>query len=235
MRSPGLIALLALFPSCGCASLPDPGEATDAGIDHIILGVGDLDSGIAEMERRTGVRATYGGSHPGAGTRNALISLGPTVYLEILAPDPAQHVDDPEVRALRAMTRLKPIGWAVQPESAEAFRMRLERIGFVFSDATSASRARPDGIRLEGFTFALTRPEHALAPFFIRWSAWPTHPARTSPPGCRFRSLTLSAADPQALERIVRPLDVQPVLVRRAARSDIRLSLSCPRGRVVFH
>ncbi len=63
-------------------------------IDHIILGVNDLQKGIEEFERRTGVKAVYGGAHPGRGTHNALASLGePGSYLEILAPNPEDSVD----------------------------------------------------------------------------------------------------------------------------------------------
>lgn len=104
------------------ACITEPPQMTSpspaaAHIDHIILGTADLDSGIAQLQRLTGVRAAVGGVHPGRGTRNALMSLGGNTYLELLAPDPAQSVHTAEVRDLRAYSSLTPVGWAVSGTS----------------------------------------------------------------------------------------------------------------------
>ena len=58
-------------------------------IDHLIYGALDLETAVADIDKRFGVRAGSGGKHTGQGTHNKLLSLGPKTCLEIIAPDPS--------------------------------------------------------------------------------------------------------------------------------------------------
>src|SRR6202162_3732919 len=97
-------------------------------LDHILLGCNDLDRGMAFVEEHTGVRAAFGGVHPGRGTRNALLSLGEKHYLEIIAPDP-QQAGAPDTRNLQELVEPRLVGWAAHPGDINQFAVHLHHAG----------------------------------------------------------------------------------------------------------
>jgi hypothetical protein len=152
-------------------------------LDHILIGSPDLDKGIAFIENVTGVRAAFGGVHPGAGTQNALLSLGKSRYLEIIAPDPKQPVSA-DARDLRKLDEPVIVGWAQHPGDIEAFAQRLKGEGFELVGPKPGSRKRPDGRVLHWKTLALKDDANGLFPFFIEWGAGSMHPSIDAPQGC---------------------------------------------------
>jgi len=197
-------------------------------LDHILLGTSDLDAGIAFVETHTGLRAAFGGVHPGRGTRNALLSLGERHYLEIIAPDPEQAgAADPY--GLRALSAPRLITWAVHPASIEEQAGRLRRAGLAFDGPTAGARKRPDGRVLEWKTLVLKDTRGGLLPFFIEWSAGSVHPSADAPQGCRLVRFEAGAEDPEELRRTFNVLGVEVSAVR-GRRSELRAALSGPAG-----
>jgi hypothetical protein len=202
-------------------------------IDHVMVGVSDLDRGIAEMERLTGVQAVRGGAHPGKGTRNALMSLGARTYLEIIAPDPAQHVRSADAAMLRKSKRPTVIGWAVSAADRRELRRRADAAGLALTPWQPGSRVMPNGRMLKWRTFGYARDSDPNLPFFIAWSDPRLHPSRTSPGGCRLQSMTLGDPRPAKLHRAIAPLGLN-VQVETAQREHMRIMLRCPKGQVAI-
>src|SRR5712664_1765942 len=117
-------------------------------LDHFILGCADLDRGIDFVEQHTGVRAAFGGVHPGRGTRNALLSLGERHYLEIMALDPAQNVAPvpgsrpSQIAKLRELKEPRIVGWAVHSGDLDQFAARLREARIEFEGPRAGSRQR---------------------------------------------------------------------------------------------
>ena len=199
-------------------------------LDHILFGCNDLDSGVALMEQKTGVRAGVGGVHPGRGTRNALLSLGDRHYLEIIAPDPAQgKVADPLAGLLRSLSAPRLVGWAAHPGDSDAFAAKLKQAGTAFTGPTIGSRARPDGRMLRWKTIHLADDHDGLLPFFIEWDSNATHPSKDAPTGCRLETFALRDPDPAALIKICQQLELD-VMVERGEKRELRMRIVGPEG-----
>ena len=181
----------------------DDMPSVSADLDHILLGANDLDHGIDWMQERSGVRAIFGGVHPGRGTRNALLSLGPRRYLEIIAPDPQQasaSSGNDMVNRLRAIqepgspTRAgfarggveepRLIGWAAHTNDLASLMQKAAAAGIAIENLRDGSRVRPDGKTLQWKSFALKKDFDGLLPFFIEWNRSSIHPSEDAPSGC---------------------------------------------------
>jgi hypothetical protein len=200
-------------------------------LDHIIVGIDDLDRGIGWMEEHTGVRAVFGGVHPGRGTRNALLSLGPRKYLEIMAPDPQQPSQSwyKEVRTLRE-PRL--VGWAAHTEDITTLAKKALAAGFAIDGPNDGSRVRPDGKTLRYKLFTLKDDRGGLLPFiFIEWSRESVHPSADAPAGCTLARFLLQSPAPQELAKACQDLGLD-VAVEHGEKPLLRARIGSPRGDV---
>ncbi|MBZ5678818.1 MAG: VOC family protein [Acidobacteriia bacterium] len=203
-------------------------------LDHILLGCNDLDQGIAFVEEHTGIRAAFGGVHPGRGTRNALLSLGDQHYLEIIAPDPKQDSAQPfaaqTLATIKGLSNPRLIGWAAHPGDIEALAKKLHDAGIATQGPWPGSRARPDGRVLSWKSLVLADDRHGLLPFFIEWSADSVHPSVDAPAGCRLERFAVADPDPAGLERTFQRLGID-VPVERGERPQLRARINGPKGK----
>src|SRR4030095_9956098 len=159
-------------------------------VDHLVYATINLNQGIAEIEKILGVKATPGGQHPGRGTRNALVALGPTAYLEIIGPDPEQPVpQEPRSFGIDRLDRAKLVTWAMKATDLTQLRNEAVRKGVQYTTVKDGARQRPDGIRLSWAVINPAVPEaEGILPFFIDWGQSP-HPAETAVQGSTLVSL----------------------------------------------
>jgi hypothetical protein len=197
-------------------------------LDHILLGCKDLERGIALVEQRTGVRATFGGVHPGRGTQNALLSLGTRRYLEIIAPDPKQSGPQ-QYAVITKLTEPRLIGWAAHPGDLRSFAAKLANSGIAAGGPAPGSRRRPDGRVLQWQTLTLKANASDLLPFFIEWSADSVHPSVDSPKGCSLLRFEAASPDPEAFSKQVALLGLDLPIVK-GDNPQLRATISGPKA-----
>ena len=221
---PGLAALAGVVTSCATSPARSPSD----GIDHVVLAISDLDRGIEQLGELCGVMPVRGGEHGHTGTENALLSMGPGAYIEVLAPQDGAQLP-PELQPLRTVANLTPVSWAVATRNADLLSQMLRAHGYTVSEPQAGSRETTEGSVIRWRTFQLTGQKIEGAPFFIEWAAGIPHPAATSPPGCPLLSLELHTPHDEQLRRLMRLLNVQGE-VTYGETSRMRMTLQGPRA-----
>src|SRR5262245_47236609 len=201
-------------------------------VDHVVFAAPDLDRGIDEVERLTGVRATPGGRHPAWGTHNALLALGPRTYLEIIAPDPGQPPPaTPRPFRLDGLTRPRLVAWAARGTRLGRLRGEAALHGVSLGDVGGGSRQRPDGVLLSWeLTDPRATPANGVIPFFIDWGASP-HPAETAARGLTLIHLRAEHPDAEQLIDALGRLGIA-LPVRRDEQLALIAVIDSPGGRV---
>lgn len=210
----------------------DPPRALLSAVDHLVYATPDLQAGVDGIERLLGVRAAAGGQHPGRGTRNALLALGPSSYLEIIGPDPEQpKPEQPRPFGIDEITAPKLVTWAAKGSDLESLAKNARASGVRLGDVTPGSRRRADGVLL---AWRYTDPRTVIAggvvPFFIDWGQTP-HPAATATGGASLVDLRAEHPDADTVQRSLRRLGLD-LRVARGVSPALIATISGPRGRV---
>ncbi|MFS8097542.1 VOC family protein [Lentzea alba] len=164
-------------------------------IDHLVYAAPELDAAVDAIEERFGVRASGGGQHLGLGTHNRLLALGPTTYLEIIAPDPRQPEPAlPRPFGVDGVTTPRLVGWAVTCDDIVQARDAAARAGFDPGEVIDGRRRTDSGdvLRWRLTSNALVG---GVVPFLISWGDTPS-PALSAPGGLVLESLHVEHPDP---------------------------------------
>jgi hypothetical protein len=191
------------------SSSPSPAPV-EPRLDHLVYATPNLAATVTEFRAATGLDPAPGGRHVGRGTRNLLVGLGPSSYLEIigpddeLAPEPGQQMPFgiADLEAPRLLT------WAVHPVDLEAAVAASAGAGADLGAIAAMGRDRPDGVRL-AWRLATTYPAPfgGVTPFLIDWGTGP-HPTAADLPNARLFSLRGMHPDPAVVTPVLDAIGV---------------------------
>lgn len=165
-------------------------------LDHLAVTCRDLSEGVAAVEAALGVSLAPGGRHDHMGTWNRLLSLGPGLYLEVIAPDPAAPRP--------AWPRWFDLDRSAGPPRLSHWVARVGDLDAALADAPDGAGVATDLAR-GAFRWRMGVPATGRLPFddafpaLIEWRAG-GHPADRLPDaGCRLSRLTVRHPEAQAL------------------------------------
>ena len=176
-------------------------SVTPNGIDHLVFASADIERGMDDIESLLGVRPVRGGHHPQYGTHNALLSLGPGVYLEVIARDPelpapqrGALIDIPTTAGSQLVT------WVFRTEDIRATASGAANAAIGIGKVESGSRTKPDGSQIKWqLTDPYAMPLDGAVPFLINWGST-LHPSLALPSGGRLLELVIEHPEPDRVQ-----------------------------------
>jgi len=203
-------------------------------LDHIVIAHPNLDQAREEFADLTGCAPAYGGPHVGGGTHNALVSLGDSVYVELISPDPDQLGSDQGDKKggladrLSALRGSQLLAWAARSSSLDEVGAAINQrdAGIKASAPFAMARKQPDGTTLNWQLMNLSQHELAgFAPFYIDWLRCP-HPTTTNPVAGQFESFVIRHPD-NALQALAEGVDN---VVAETGAPQAVLRFTAPKG-----
>ncbi|MFI5735365.1 VOC family protein [Kribbella sp. NPDC051587] len=159
-------------------------------LDHLVLATPDLLATVERFAAATGVRPVEGGRHEAWGTRNYLVGLGGTTYLELIGPDP-----DATATSMFDVSDERLLTWAIHPADLEPALAAAGTAGADLGEIFPGSRTTPAGDVLNWRVTGIEpHPYDGVVPFLIDWEDTP-HPSTSLP---AVELLDFRATHPQA-------------------------------------
>ena len=203
-------------------------------LDHLVYATPNLANTVAALHAQLGVAPSAGGQHPTLGTRNALLALGPRVYLEIVGPDPDQPTPaTPRWFGIDSLSAPRLVAWCAAAPDVARLHARAGAAGVPLGEVRQGGRVRPDGVALN---WHVTTPpdtiERGVVPFFIDWLDSP-HPADTAAAGATLVDFHAEHVNPDLLRSHYTALSVD-VPVHSALGVALVAVIDGPYGRVTL-
>jgi len=199
-------------------------------VDHLVYSTPDLDEGIHFIEQRFGANVFPGGRHENWGTRNALVSLGETTYLEIIGPNSERsNRQTPRLFSIDRIDRPCLVTWAAKGSNLTDIAIAARSAGIDLGSVSHGSRLLPDGNVL---SWQLTDPYadrmDGILPFFIDWGDT-AHPLAALPAECALLAVNLEHPHAQRAELAMKAVGIT-THVATADAAAIRATIRTPNG-----
>ena len=200
-------------------------------LDHIGLGVPDVEEGVRWFSEKTGVEIALSDPEPGQYYWSGGVKIGEDSFLEIVGPNPAWKRFNPILALLQTLEEPQLLFWYVAVSDFAAFQRKARAAG---KPVKRVERINVDGGWPDraGYVRGFLGPGILTQrPNLIEWVKRPSLFSRM-PLQCRLTDLRLSHPRAAELTSHLRQLDID-VSITGGPR-NIGISLDTPKGELIL-
>ena len=200
-------------------------------IDHIVYSVPNLEEAMQELEDLTGIRPTFGGYHTTQGTKNAVVNLGNSCYLEILAIDEENlSIPAPRWMGIDFLEKPQITRWCLKSDNltkdSQIVKAHQAEMGLI----QGGQRKMTNGKLLTWeMILPVPSPQVEIVPFMTDWQHSEIHPTDTMPTEYEFLGLRFTHPDPHSLTAVLDQLNLEVDIVK-APELAIKMKMKTPNG-----
>jgi catechol 2,3-dioxygenase-like lactoylglutathione lyase family enzyme len=200
-------------------------------VDHVVLGVPDIQKGLDYVESLTGLRPFAGEVSAGA-TRSfvsARLNLGGKQFLEVVGPNPTFE-GEPDGIGARAAALPGPrlVFWVMGVRDLGAYLRDAVRAGYPFNDTNH--------VRNGGYEYRMGAIDAEAAPHIpsvIEWKSRDDGEELAATVGSRIVDFTVHHPEAQKVQKVYDALGIG-MLVRHGDEPRLRLVLETPTDDVIL-
>jgi len=205
-------------------------------LDHLVVTAPSLDAGVNYVQHKLGIRPQSGGDHIQMGTHNALLKLGPSIYLEVIAIN-------------SELTKPNRPRWfsldSLLPDSQPTLRTWVARTNDIYSANKVLKADGVENMSRGEWNWLITLNKDGsmlcdgVAPLLIQWLTQ-FHPASKLPDvGCALVHLNCYHPNPDNIKNILNSIglngDFFVIKTDKSVRPFLSASIQTPKGIIEFN
>ena len=200
-------------------------------IDHLVYSVPDLDKAMNDFENLTGIRPTFGGYHTSRGTMNAVVNLGNSCYLELIAIDEKnKEVSAPRWMGVDFIDKAQMTRFALKSDDLEKDSTILQKYNSQMGEINGGQRKMSNGkILTWEMILPLATPAVEIVPFMTDWRNSEVHPTDAMTEECTFVGFKFTHPNPEIVIEVLNELGMNAE-VEKGEKVEIKAVINSPKG-----
>jgi hypothetical protein len=200
-------------------------------VDHLALGIHNLDEGLKWIKEKTGVDAYVVPPEPGQWYQSAGLLLGENVILEIIAPNPNHKGYHPIKQVLKSYSKPNLFFWYLGVKNFDEFEKFAKKEGIKIERIEKVEYVR-NSIPISYQRATVGPGFFSERPNIIEWKAREDRSKEKQ--GCRLLSFWIESSEPELTRELFQKLKIDIQVFDGKGKSKLFLKIDTPKGEIIL-